>query len=172
MVKINQSFSDFLSKTDWNSKECKRKAQAFIKFYTSGLVKSSICNQEYFNANLYTNFLSSNDVAIEEEVGDLVELECQCNSWHIEDSIKGFSAKNVTGITYWSVVLLGEYLSKNFPKDKFFVYGDIQCHITTKSKKPLPISMIRFYKIREGRESWLEENLDLYTHNAMVAYIS
>lgn len=116
MISMNQNFIHFFTKTNIHIKEYKRKSQRFIKFYTSRLVKSSICNQEYFNANLYTNLLSDKDALIQKKIEDLTSLECQCNDWHFEDSITSFSPSNAIGITYWSVLLLGKYLSKKISK--------------------------------------------------------
>lgn len=77
MVSMNQNFIHFFAKTDIHIKEYKRKSQRFTKFYTSRLVKSSICDQEYFNANLYTILLSDKDTLIQKRIEDLTSLECQ-----------------------------------------------------------------------------------------------
>lgn len=170
MISMNQNFIHFFTKANIHIKEYKRKSQRFIKFYTSRLVKSSICNQEYFNANLYTNLLSDKDTLIQKRIEDLTSLECQCNGWHFEDSITSFSPSNAIGITYWSVLLLGKYLSKKFPNEKFYIFGDIQCHNTKRSKKLLPIATIKFHKIREDEENWLLDDLDMYSQNAIFSY--
>ena len=173
MIAMNQNFLYFFLKTDVYAREHKKQAQAFLKFYTSKLEKSSIGNQNYFNANIYTNLLSKEDTSIQkelEEIDDLTQLECQYNNWHIEDSIKNLSTENVLGITYWSVLSLGKHLGKKFPYESFFIFGDIQCHMTKRSKKLLPISTIGFHRLRDNEEPWLEDNLDLY-NNAILTYI-
>ncbi|WP_147288629.1 hypothetical protein [Helicobacter brantae] len=167
MIAMNQNFLYFFLKTDIYKH--KQQAQMFIKSYTSKLNKSFIGDQEYFNTNLYTNLFSNEDDFFQTEIDDLTQLECQCNNWHIEDSIKNLSVKNIMGITYWSVLILGKYLAKKFSHESFFIFGDIQCHITKRNKRLLPISTIGFHKLRDDEEPWLEENLDLY-NNAILTY--
>lgn len=86
MIAMNQNFLYFFLKTDIYKH--KHQAQMFIKSYTSKLNKSFIGDQEYFNTNLYTNLFSNEDDFFQAEIDDLTQLECQCNNWHIEDSIK------------------------------------------------------------------------------------
>lgn len=167
MIAMNQNFLYFFLKTDIYKH--KHQAQMFIKSYTSKLNKSFIGDQEYFNTNLYANLLSNKDNFFQTEIDDLTQLECQCNNWHIEDSIKNLSVENIISITYWSVLILGRYLAKEFPHESFFIFGDIQCHITKRNKRLLPISTIGFHKLRDDEEPWLEENLDLY-NNAILTY--